>query len=104
MDNIDKNRETYRERREVLSEEFGKAGLPVKLSTGSMFMWTKIPEGFGDSNSFVMELMEKTGVIVTPGSAFGDDGEGYIRIALTHPVEVIRAAAKSIEESGMFKK
>lgn len=102
MDNIEKNREEYRRRREVLGEEFGKAGLPVKLSTGSMFMWTRIPEKFKSSNDFVMELMEKTGVIVTPGSAFGQEGEGYIRIALTHTTEEIKEAAKAIKESGMF--
>ncbi len=102
MDNIEKNREEYRRRREVLSEEFGKAGLPVKLSTGSMFMWTRIPEKFKNSNDFVVELMEKTGVIVTPGSAFGAEGEGYIRIALTHTTDEIKEAAKAIKDSGMF--
>ncbi|GFI61741.1 LL-diaminopimelate aminotransferase [Clostridiales bacterium] len=102
--NIEKNRDEYKRRREVLSEEFGKAGLPVKLSTGSMFMWTRLPEKYKNSNDFVIELMEKTGVIVTPGSAFGDDGEGYIRIALTKTVDEIRAAAKAIKDSGMFEK
>lgn len=102
MDNIIKNREEYRRRREVLSDEFGKAGLPVKLSTGSMFMWTRIPDKYSNSNDFVIELMEKTGVIVTPGSAFGADGEGYIRIALTNTVEIIKEAAKAIKDSGMF--
>ncbi len=103
MDNIEKNRDEYRRRREILSETWGKAGLPVKLSTGSMFMWTRIPEKYNNSNDFVMELMDKTGIIVTPGSAFGKEGEGYIRIALTHSVEEIKAAAKAIEDSGMFK-
>ncbi len=102
MDNIEKNRAEYKRRREILSEEFGKAGLPVKLSTGSMFMWTRIPEKYTNSNDFVIELMEKTGVIVTPGSAFGADGEGYIRIALTQPVERIKEAAKAIKDSRMF--
>lgn len=50
-----------------------------------------------------MELIEKAGVIVTPGSAFGEDGEGYIRIALTNTVEEIKAAAQAIKDSGMFK-
>ena len=67
-----------------------------------MFMWTRIPEKYTDSNAFVMELMEKTGVIVTPGSAFGEDGEGYIRIALTKSIDEIKAAAKAIKDSGMF--
>ena len=51
-----------------------------------------------------MDLMEKTGVIVTPGSAFGEDGEGYARLALTHSVEEIKEAAKAIKESGIFSK
>lgn len=102
MDNIDKNREEYRRRREVLSEEFGKAGWKVKLSTGSMFMWTKIPDKYTNSNDFVMELMDKTGVIVTPGSAFGQDGEGYARLALTHSIDEIKAAAKAIKDSKIF--
>ena len=104
MDNIINNREEYRRRREVLSKEFGEAGWPVKLSTGSMFMWTRIPEKYKSSNDFVMDLMEKTGVIVTPGSAFGEDGEGYARLALTHSVEEIKEAAKAIKESGIFSK
>ena len=50
-----------------------------------------------------MELIEKACVIVTPGSACGEDGEGYIRIALTNTVEEIKAAAQAIKDSGMFK-
>ena len=51
-----------------------------------------------------MELMEKTGMIVTPGSAFGDLGEGYVRMALVHPVPVIEKAIRKVQESGILQK
>ena len=52
---------------------------------GTMFVWAKIPERFASSVDFAIELMEKTGVIVVPGSAFGAQGEGYVRMALVVP-------------------
>jgi hypothetical protein len=55
-----------------------------------MFAWAPIPAGFKDSESFVLELMEKTGMIVTPGSSFGPLGEGHVRFALVLPPETIR--------------
>ena len=54
-----------------------------------MFSWAQIPEGFANSNEFVMELMEKTGLIVTPGSSFGSLGEDHVRFALVLPHEEI---------------
>ena len=68
-------------------------------SQGSMFVWAKIPEGFEGSEKFVLELMEKSGVIVVPGTAFGSLGEGYVRFALVYPVEVIEEAVAAIAES-----
>ena len=69
-----------------------------------MFVWAKIPEGYTGSDEFVLELMEKTGVIVVPGTAFGSLGEGYVRFALVYPVEQIERAVKAIEESGCIQK
>ena len=69
-----------------------------------MFVWAKIPEGYTGSDAFVLELMEKTGVIVVPGTAFGSLGEGYVRFALVYPVEQIERAVKAIEESGCIRK
>ena len=67
-----------------------------------MFVWAKIPEGYASSADFCMELMERTGVIVTPGSAFGSNGEGYVRMALVVSVEVISEILDVLENSGMF--
>ena len=66
-----------------------------------MFVWAKIPEGKGDIMSFCMELMEKAGVIVTPGSSFGPHGEGYVRFALVLPPEKIREVIEAIRTSGI---
>ena len=67
-----------------------------------MFVWAPLPEGYRDSAAFTLELMEKTGMIVTPGSAFGDLGEGYVRMALVLPVPVIEEAVERIRESGIL--
>ena len=63
-----------------------------------------IPNGFTNSNDFVMELMEKTGLIVTPGSSFGSLGEGFVRFALVLDVPTIQEAVKSVRESGILNR
>ena len=68
-----------------------------------MFVWAPIPEGFESSEKFVLELMEKSGVILVPGTAFGRLGEGYVRFALVYPVEVIKEAVQAIEKCGIIK-
>jgi LL-diaminopimelate aminotransferase len=69
-----------------------------------MFVWAKIPDGFSDSMEFATELMEKAGVLVTPGSAFGPSGEGYARMALVQDEEALHRAAEMIEKSGILRK
>ena len=75
-----------------------EAGFEAPLSAGSMFAWMKIPAGY-TSTSFCMELMEKTGVLCTPGNTFGSLGEGFVRFALVLPVEQIREAVLLIQEA-----
>jgi LL-diaminopimelate aminotransferase len=69
-----------------------------------MFAWAALPEGYTDDVAFVMELLEKSGVICTPGSSFGTLGKGHVRFALTLPVETIEEAIRAIEQSGMLTK
>ena len=95
--------EEYDRRNHALSEGLTSIGWKVPLSQGTMFSWAPIPEGFTNSNEFVMELMEKTGLIVTPGSSFGSLGEGYVRFALVLPEEELQAAIESIKLSGILK-
>lgn len=92
----------YEERRNALCDGLTAIGWKVERSEGTMFAWAKIPEGYTDDTEFVMELLRETGVLCTPGSSFGERGRGYVRFALTLPVETIRAAVQAIEDSGML--
>ena len=93
----------YQARRDALCGGLREIGWNIPDSEGTMFAWGPIPEGFHNSNEFVMELMEQTGVICTPGSSFGSLGEGYVRFALVFPPEEIRKAVQSIHDSGILK-
>ena len=94
----------YQKRRDALCGGLRWIGWPIEDSEGSMFAWAKIPAGYTDDVAFVMELLDKTGVICTPGSSFGSLGKGYVRFALTLPVEVIEEAIEKIATSGMIRK
>ncbi len=92
----------YQRRRDTLCGGLRKIGWPMEDSEGTMFAWAKIPQGYTDDVDFVMELVEKTGVLCTPGSSFGSLGRGYVRFALTMPVETIKEAVEAIRCSGMI--
>jgi LL-diaminopimelate aminotransferase len=96
--------EEYDRRNHALSEGLTSIGWPVPLSQGTMFAWAPIPEGFTRSDEFVMELMEKTGLICTPGSSFGSLGEGYVRFALVLDVPTIQEAVQAVKESGILQR
>lgn len=93
----------YQERRDALCSGLRSLGWQVKDSKGTMFVWAKIPEGFASSQEFCLALMEKAGVICTPGHAFGSMGEGYVRFALVLPVEEIQEMLGVIKESGVLE-
>ena len=93
----------YQERRDALCGGLREIGWNIPDSEGTMFAWGPLPKGYANSNEFVMELMEKTGVICTPGSSFGSLGEGYVRFALVLPPSEIKKAIYSIKESGIIK-
>ncbi len=93
----------YQQRRDALCGGLRRIGWDIPDSEGTMFAWGKIPERFGDDDvAFVMELMEKSGVLCTPGSSFGTLGKGCVRFALTLPEEKIREAVEAVERSGMI--
>ena len=92
----------YQERRDALCGGFREIGWEIPDSEGTMFAWGKIPKGYEDDVAFVMELLEKSGVLCTPGSSFGKLGRGYVRFALTLPAEEIRDAIRAVKESGMI--
>ena len=94
----------YEKRRDALCGGLREIGWPVEDSEGTMFAWAKIPAPYTDDVEFVMELVEKTGVLCTPGSSFGSLGKGHVRFALTMPVETIREAVDAIARSGMVQR
>jgi alanine-synthesizing transaminase len=98
-------REIYRRRRDVMVESFGRAGWPVPAPKASMFAWSPIPEPFQSLGSveFSKLLVEKAEVAVSPGTGFGEHGEGFVRIALVENEQRIRQAARNVRrflESG----
>ena len=107
-DCIKEMRETYRRRRDVLIESFSRAGWNVPPPQASMFAWSPIPEPFQTLGSvdFAKLLVEKAEVAVSPGTGFGERGEGFVRIALVENEQRIRQAARNIRrflESGPEK-
>ena len=101
-DEVEAQRLKYQERRDALCDGLEGLGWERPNAHGSMFVWAKLPGGRTDSMAFCEELMEKAGVVVTPGASFGPSGEGHVRMALVQDEEVIRAALQSIKESGIL--
>jgi alanine-synthesizing transaminase len=106
QDCIKEVRDTYRKRRDALVESFGRAGWDIPPPAASMFAWAPLPEKFRDvgSMAFATLMVEKSGVVVSPGVAFGEHGEGYVRIAMVENEQRIRQAARNIRrflESGV---
>lgn len=93
----------YEERRNALCDGFTEAGWRFDRSEGTMFAWTKIPQGFGDDVVFVKALFERTGVLCTPGSSFGTLGKNHVRFALVLPVETIKEAVKAVRDCGILQ-
>jgi alanine-synthesizing transaminase len=97
-DCIKEMREIYGKRRDVLIDSFSRAGWEVPSPSASMFAWSPIPEPFRELGSveFAKLLVEKAEVAVSPGTGFGERGEGFVRIALVENEQRIRQAARNI--------
>lgn len=103
-DFIEEQREQYAARNRALCGGLRSIGWNVPDSQGTMFVWARIPEGYESSADFCMKLMEQTGVIVTPGSAFGSNGEGFVRMALVVDLEMISEIIRVLDASGIFRR
>lgn len=90
-------RNTYQARRDALYNGLKNIGFHLIKPKATFYLWAKVPSGF-DSQKFVAHLLEKTGVLTTPGVGFGAPGEGYVRFALTVPVEKIKEAVERIKK------
>lgn len=101
-DEVEAQRLKYQERRDALCDGLGGLGWERPNAHGSMFVWAKLPGGRTDSMAFCEELMEKAGVVVTPGASFGPSGEGHVRMALVLPPDQIALAVEAIREAGLY--
>lgn len=103
QDGVERQRQEYQARRDALCGGFRSIGWNVPDSQGSMFVWAPLPEGYTNSVEFCFQLLERTGLLCTPGSAFGTLGEGHVRFALVQPVEVIREIVAAVRDSGIIR-
>lgn len=101
-DEVEAQRLKYQDRRDALCDGLEDLGWERPNAHGSMFVWAKLPGGHTDSMAFCEELMEKAGVVVTPGVSFGPSGEGHVRMALVLPPDQIALAVEAIREAGLY--
>lgn len=98
---VEEQRMRYQERRDALCDGLESIGWERPNAHGTMFVWAKLPGGRTDSMAFCEELMEKAGVVVTPGASFGPSGEGYVRMALVLPPAKLAEAVSAIAAAGI---
>lgn len=103
QDCVKQTRLSYENRRNVLCDGFSEIGWKMERSKATMFVWAAIPSNYSSSEQFAMDLLDKAGVLLTPGSAFGTFGEGYVRIALVQDEEKIRQAIKQVKASKLLE-
>ena len=98
QDIVEANRQLYRKRRDVMVESFGRAGWDIPAPRASMFCWAPLPPALAHLGSleFTKQMLTHAGVAVAPGVGYGEDGEGFVRIALVENEQRIRQAARNV--------
>ncbi|MBO8136569.1 MAG: LL-diaminopimelate aminotransferase [Desulfotomaculum sp.] len=98
QDALQNNIAIYDERRKIVVEGLRELGWKVDPPKATFYVWVPVPKGF-TSASFAEYVIEKTGVVITPGNGYGESGEGYFRISLTIPTERLKEAFRRMKES-----
>ncbi|MCL5780274.1 MAG: LL-diaminopimelate aminotransferase [Firmicutes bacterium] len=93
---------TYQRRRDILVEGLGKLGWQMPKPQASMFIWAPLPGGYRSSMDFCLEFLDKTGILMVPGVAFGAQGEGYVRIAMVQKEKNLREAIERVASLFQF--
>ena len=96
---IDKTREAYILRRDTLVDGLNAAGWKIDKPKATMFVWAPVPKDFGTSEEFIKIFLDKSNVLVTPGSAFGSSGEGYVRMALVQTADTMKKVAEQVKRT-----
>jgi alanine-synthesizing transaminase len=99
QDIVDRNRELYQKRRDVMVEAFGRAGWEIPPPPASMFAWVPLPPSLKHMGSleFAKQLLTHAEVAVAPGVGFGEQGEGFVRIAMVENEQRLRQAARNVK-------
>ncbi|MBV1918017.1 MAG: LL-diaminopimelate aminotransferase [Sphingomonadaceae bacterium] len=99
QDIVENNRKLYRKRRDVMVEAFGRAGWEIPSPSASMFAWAPLPPALAEMGSleFSKQLLTQAEVAVAPGVGYGEDGEGYVRIAMVENEQRLRQAGRNIK-------
>jgi LL-diaminopimelate aminotransferase len=97
---IDEMRATYKRRRDLFVDGLNSLGWKVKKPKGTMYVWIPVPHGY-DSSQFSLHVLKKTGVVISPGIAFGNLGEGYVRIALVANENRLSEALERMKKAGI---
>lgn len=99
QDIVEQNRQLYQKRRDVMVESFGRAGWDIPSPKASMFAWAPLPPALAHLGSleFSKQLLTHAEVAVAPGVGYGEDGEGYVRIAMVENEQRLRQAARNIK-------
>lgn len=96
-------RSIYQKRRDTLVNGLREIGWNIESPKATMFIWAELPKPYTSSKEFAIQLINQANVVVTPGSAFGNWGEGFVRIAIVHQEEKLIRAVKQIEQSGILQ-
>ncbi len=96
QDSIEDNRAIYQRRRDRVVSALKQMGLSVNIPQASLYIWARVPQGFS-SAEFAARLLEDIDIVVTPGSSYGQYGEGYIRLSLTTPDEQVEKGCQRLE-------
>ncbi len=94
--------ELYRRRRDLVCEALRKIGVHVRPPHSTIYVWAPVPEGFASSADYCEHVLERTGVVLTPGAAYGPAGEGWFRISLTTPDERLIEAVERLGALGVL--
>jgi LL-diaminopimelate aminotransferase len=92
--------ELYRRRRDLVCDALHKIGVNVRPPHSTIYVWAPVPEGFDSSEAYCEDVLERTGVVLTPGAVYGPAGEGWFRISLTTPDERLLEAVQRLGTLG----